>query len=248
VDLLADHLADRGAEDRFELIVLDAPCSGETLFAKRMDERKDISDREVREASLTQRHLLNRACGMVKPGGFVMYSTCAYNQEENEDVVSHALQQRVTLGEVWVPIKAQRRWPHRDGVPGGAWFLLRKQSENERPKESRSRFVKGASFQILSSKQWTGAERSSAPDRDAWGTISEGTDLEVRGFQDAREHWPRHDVDDAVALQLLQGQSVSNNLNLKGNVCISWRGLPLVPVHAIADRLNNRLPKRLREL
>jgi hypothetical protein len=118
---LADHF-----EEVFDRILIDAPCSGESLFAKRDEKRKDVSHKEVERCALRQRAILEQAGKMLAPGGRMVYSTCAYSRTENEEVVSEYLD---THPEVRL-LQEQRRFPHRDGVPGGYFAVLEKKGDS----------------------------------------------------------------------------------------------------------------------
>lgn len=78
--------------DRFDRVLLDAPCSGEARF--RCDEPKTYqywSLRKIREQSRKQKGLLRSALKATRPGGRILYSTCSFAPEENECVVNHLL-------------------------------------------------------------------------------------------------------------------------------------------------------------
>ena len=72
----------------FDLVVVDAPCSGEGMFRKSEDAVEDWSPENVRVCAERQREILKNASNMVKAGGYLLYSTCTYSKEENEEVVS----------------------------------------------------------------------------------------------------------------------------------------------------------------
>ena len=72
-------------EGVFDLVVVDAPCSGEGMFRKSEDAVNDWSEENVRISAERQREILANAQGLVKPGGYLLYSTCTYSPEENEE-------------------------------------------------------------------------------------------------------------------------------------------------------------------
>ena len=71
----------------FDLVILDAPCSGEGMFRKNSDAIQEWSPANVKACALRQREILENASGLVKDGGYLLYSTCTYSTEENEEVV-----------------------------------------------------------------------------------------------------------------------------------------------------------------
>lgn len=82
----------RQCPERFDRVLLDAPCSSEARFS--LEDPASFaywSPRKVKEMSRKQRRLLYSAVQSTKPGGVVVYSTCAFAPEENELVIDGAL-------------------------------------------------------------------------------------------------------------------------------------------------------------
>lgn len=73
----------------FDYILLDAPCSGSGTLSDSLDNK--ISKELVINSSILQKKLINKACKMLKKGGYLMYSTCSIFKKENEDVVNTIL-------------------------------------------------------------------------------------------------------------------------------------------------------------
>jgi 16S rRNA C967 or C1407 C5-methylase (RsmB/RsmF family)/NOL1/NOP2/fmu family ribosome biogenesis protein len=73
-------------EELFDLIVVDAPCSGEGLFRKDKDAAAHWSTSVVAGCSRRQRDLLTDLLPALKPGGFLIYSTCTYEDAENDNI------------------------------------------------------------------------------------------------------------------------------------------------------------------
>ncbi len=71
----------------FDLIVVDAPCSGEGMFRKDLAARAQWSPEHVIHCSLRQRRILHEAVRMLRPGGVLIYTTCTFNDHENIDQV-----------------------------------------------------------------------------------------------------------------------------------------------------------------
>ena len=91
----------------FDFIVADLPCSGEGLFRKNPDARKEWSDEQVNFCASRQRRIIRDVWDALKPGGYLIYSTCTFNTEENEDNVE-ALSDE--LGAEIVPIPVRPEW------------------------------------------------------------------------------------------------------------------------------------------
>ncbi|PJE80947.1 Ribosomal RNA small subunit methyltransferase F [invertebrate metagenome] len=78
--------------ERFDRVLLDAPCSSEARFNQlNPDSWSHWSLKKVSECARKQRRLLLSALHSLKPGGVMIYCTCSYAPEENELVIAHAL-------------------------------------------------------------------------------------------------------------------------------------------------------------
>ncbi len=70
--------------DFFDIVLVDAPCSGEGMFRKDPQAAQEWSPEAVVTCSARQKRILAHAQNLVKSGGFLLYSTCTYNEFENE--------------------------------------------------------------------------------------------------------------------------------------------------------------------
>ena len=76
----------------FDRILLDAPCTGSgTIVAGCERTIKGFSEQLLQKCARSQRALLDRGLTVLKPGGYLLYSTCSVLPQENEDAVLHAL-------------------------------------------------------------------------------------------------------------------------------------------------------------
>lgn len=75
----------------FDRIVVDAPCSGEGMFRKDEAARLEWSPDHVTACAKRQQEILFHAASMLKPGGTMVYSTCTFSPEENEQVIEEFL-------------------------------------------------------------------------------------------------------------------------------------------------------------
>lgn len=78
---------------KFDKILLDAPCS--TLAKIGLDEEK--SHKEIKKLSILQKKLLNSALKALKHGGELIYSTCTFTREENEEVLENAFDGKIRI-------------------------------------------------------------------------------------------------------------------------------------------------------
>jgi 16S rRNA C967 or C1407 C5-methylase (RsmB/RsmF family) len=88
LDKLAHCLA-----ESFEVVVLDAPCSGEGLFRKQPEYLHSWKTGIDDQCAALQKDLIFDAWTMLKPGGYLIYSTCTLNKKENANIVGALLQQ-----------------------------------------------------------------------------------------------------------------------------------------------------------
>ncbi|TEW56146.1 16S rRNA (cytosine(1407)-C(5))-methyltransferase RsmF [Psychromonas sp. RZ22] len=75
--------------ETFDAILLDAPCSGEGTVRKDKYAMKNWSQASIEQITAMQKELIVSAFNALKPGGFLVYSTCTLSQEENQDVLHH---------------------------------------------------------------------------------------------------------------------------------------------------------------
>ena len=79
-----DRLAEQWPES-FDAVLVDAPCSGEGMFRRDPETRKEWTADKAEGCASRQREILTAAVRLVRPGGRLIYSTCTYNPAENED-------------------------------------------------------------------------------------------------------------------------------------------------------------------
>jgi 16S rRNA (cytosine967-C5)-methyltransferase len=84
--LAADLSALPLSPSRFERVLLDAPCSGSGTLRKNPEIRHRLTPEALPRLAATQRSLLEAASSSVAPGGYLLYSTCSLEAEENEEV------------------------------------------------------------------------------------------------------------------------------------------------------------------
>lgn len=103
----------------FNAIQVDAPCSGEGMFRKLPEAIEQWSMENVAICAERQKEILDNAAVMLKPGGVIVYSTCTFSKEENEDVIEYFLERYpdFTLEEM------ERFWPHK--VDGEGHFVAK---------------------------------------------------------------------------------------------------------------------------
>lgn len=81
----------------FDKVLVDAPCSGEGMFKKHAKAMEDWSIEHVEACANRQKHILDSAYEVLKEDGILVYSTCTYAMEENEEVIYDFLQKHADM-------------------------------------------------------------------------------------------------------------------------------------------------------
>lgn len=118
----------------FDLILIDAPCSGEGLIRKNPEALNEWSENNLKLCSSRQQRIVADVWPALKEGGILIYSTCTYNPEENMQQLLWMLQEYafrslpITLDERWgvehlqeKNLHAYQCWPHK--VKGEGFFM-----------------------------------------------------------------------------------------------------------------------------
>jgi len=96
-------------ENKFDRVLLDAPCSNVGMIRKNFKYLKLWRMRDVEALSRLQKQLIRAAYKALKPGGFLVYSTCTLDVKENEEVVDTLLStSNAEIEELDLPVKARR--------------------------------------------------------------------------------------------------------------------------------------------
>lgn len=101
-------------ENLFDFILVDAPCSGEGMFRKDEFAVEQWSLSNVQQCVKRQRTILSDVWNALRPGGILVYSTCTYNTEENEECVEWIANE---LGAEVLPLDIPETW----GVTGNLY-------------------------------------------------------------------------------------------------------------------------------
>lgn len=115
----------------FDRVLVDAPCSGEGMFRKDDVAINEWSPENVSMCAARQRDILEHAAQMVCAGGVMVYSTCTFSVEENENVIDAFVKAHPEFRLE----NAERLWPHR--VEGEGHFVAKLRKAGEREREGR---------------------------------------------------------------------------------------------------------------
>lgn len=91
---------------KFDLVLVDAPCTGTGVWRRRPDSKWKLKPRNIQERQAEQLGVLKTARGLVKPGGRLVYVTCSVLPEENVETVAKFLSEAtdfslIPFGDVW---------------------------------------------------------------------------------------------------------------------------------------------------
>jgi 16S rRNA C967 or C1407 C5-methylase (RsmB/RsmF family)/NOL1/NOP2/fmu family ribosome biogenesis protein len=126
--------------DLFDIVVADVPCSGEGMFRKDTDSTGEWSVANVELCASRQRRIINDVWDALRPGGLLIYSTCTYNLDENEENINYIVNE---LGTESLSVETNPEWnitgalkydnhvyrfmPHKTKGEGFFLAVLRKQ-------------------------------------------------------------------------------------------------------------------------
>ncbi len=124
--------------NEFDVCLVDAPCSGEGMFRRGEDVVKEWNENLPNMCSVRQLEILEQANVCLKENGYLIYSTCTYSLEENENVISKFLSQHdYELINIDFPFsrgvdmpEAVRLYPHEVKGEGQFVALLKKKEKN----------------------------------------------------------------------------------------------------------------------
>ncbi|MBR4115666.1 MAG: rRNA cytosine-C5-methyltransferase [Bacteroidales bacterium] len=155
----------------FDIIIVDAPCSGEGMFRKNSEASSEWSSENVDLCSKRQTRILHDIWDCLAPDGMLIYSTCTFNEKENEDVVARFIEEKQAQCES-VPLKEE--WNiterHKNGAISYRFFPHK---------------TKGEGFSVLVIRKNDGDEYSSSkktPDSKRWVPLSEKNSLPYKKY------------------------------------------------------------------
>lgn len=141
----------------FDIVMVDAPCSGEGMFRKEQIAVDEWSQENVEKCARRQAEILENAVRCLKPGGYIIYATCTFSLEENEMTVDSFLKKHTDFEIVPVTDRvknatsdginfdgceckninfARRFYPHKNRGEGQFMAVLHNKQEKEPLKRS----------------------------------------------------------------------------------------------------------------
>ncbi len=227
----------------FDIIVCDAPCSGEGMFRKDARAVQDFSEQTVELCAARQKRILSDVWPALKEGGILIYSTCTYQKRENDDNLLWTAEN--LGGEIIAPVDefassgvTLTQYGHllkAGEVPGeGQWVgsLVKTASVSGKTPTLES-VIKPLRYGIYKGEQ---KGRKFVPDSDYA--------LSIR-YED---EYPRIDVDRIGALEFLHHDALRFPDQSLGYNAICYNGHPLGFVNNLGSRCNNLHPSARRIL
>ena len=213
-----NYPADFGAfTDCFDVLVTDVPCSGEGMFRKDEQAITDWSLDNVMMCVERQRSILQDIWHTLKSGGLLIYSTCTFNRFEDEDNVRWICS---TLGAKL--LEERHFFPGRDRGEGFYCAALRKV---DTPDADTTQTNDSEDFSTLSSTILRKAQRT------------------LRILPQAFEcEGPLVDLTYDDALSYLRRETIRIDAP-KGQLTLTYMGIPLGPGKGVGNRINNQYPE-----
>ena len=97
VEVVVADALDWAGEERFDAILLDAPCTATGTCRRHPDVLHRITGTQIREMAELQQRLLSRAAGWLKLGGRLVYAVCSLEQEEGEAIAAEVPLERLPI-------------------------------------------------------------------------------------------------------------------------------------------------------
>ncbi len=139
-------------EGAFDLVIVDAPCSGQSLLVKDEKNPGAFHPINIKKNSRRQRRIVNEGQRLIKAGGYLAYMTCTYSPEENEEVIDWFLKKNPSFVVKEVPslkafqsnlcdYPAYRIWPQNQYGAGSFMVLLQKEMTDSTFSESEFHYI-----------------------------------------------------------------------------------------------------------
>lgn len=223
----------------FDMIVADVPCSGEGMFRKDRRAVEEWSEENVRLCAARQRRILGDVWPALREGGTLIYSTCTFEEEENDNNLK------------WVSEELGGRISDPDGSFGGV-----------RVTECGNMLVPG---EAPGEGQWVGSLVKTAAAPAGHSDISRLHPMRAgyeKGWKKGndfvpnpdwalsidfdRSLYPEVEVDKNTALSFLHRDTIVLPDAPMGYLVLTYRGLPLGFVKNLGKRCNNLHPQERR--
>ena len=217
-------------ENYFDKVLVDAPCSGEGMFRKSADARLNWSESLVKSCSKIQNEIIDYAYCMLKKGGILIYSTCTFSKNEDEDVVNNLVKKYSDLSIV----KSEKIYPFNTIGEGQFYTILKKAGDNndknKKPTINSFNNLKLIRYGI-NNYQKVGnhimpSHASTHVDDIEFENVVELNDIEIYKY--------------------LKGEVIKKELDFEGYCKITYKNLGIGLAKSVKGILKNHYPKGLR--
>lgn len=247
----------------FDKIILDAPCSGSAMFRKSIDMKNDWSYAKVLKCQSEQKELIEQASTMLKPGGILVYSTCSFSYEEDEEIVLNFLK----IHKDFSPINIEENstffrgknlpesihlFPNLFSGEGQFICLLKKSGNLDEKSQKNNNLVFKNQERIFDNLYLYNNELNLKPLTIIRKGLLKSTfkgNIEIPSFHYAHYLDNKNSIvlNDIEAKKYLHGEELEKETNLpNGYYVVSYEGLNLGYVHLVQKKLKNLYPKGLR--
>lgn len=238
---------------QFDLILTDMPCSGEGMFRKDPNSINEWSMGNVRKCQELQRSIAKDIWDNLRPGGFLIYSTCTFNTYENEENIEWIAQ---TLGAEHYEIPISEEWhitpalqsdiPAYRFIPGvsrGEGLFLSVLRKKGTFAEATPITPKSLEKELSRLKVLSFGVRPPVPKgKKLIPDISQALSI-----NDASDAYPLVAVDYPTAIAYLRHEAITLPPDsAKGIVTIAYQGRALGYANNLGSRANNLYPQAWR--
>ena len=243
----------------FDKIILDAPCSGSGMFRKEDKMQEDWSYQKVLKNAEIQKSLILMSYKMLKPGGIMVYSTCSFSYEEDEEVIDYLLKNTdaslvdVSESELFYKNKTNGYGFHLLPFifPGEGHYIALIKKPGELVKKSDKKYYQRQ--EKFGDYLFTLSETFSMKHLNV---IRYGVKIGQVDKKDIRYeyHYARFvksfnhelEIDLEALLKYYQGESINQSVD-KGYILLKYQGINVDIAKSDGRIIKNRLPKGLRK-
>ena len=248
------------SKQKYDVIICDVPCSGEGLFRRDPATISEWSPQQVERCWRLQRDIVTSAWACLQPGGIMIYSTCTFNTQENEENILWMLHE---LGDAEVvPVETQPEW-HITGsllegfrqpvyrfIPGitrseGLFVCVLRRLHSNKASAANQHIYPSPTTGAAGKKGKTN-RKGKADYQETLNQLSPpGSHADSGTPHDSAAR--QHEADYVSAMNYLRGETLVLPADMpRGEVAITFQGHTLGAVKNIGTRANNLYPKEWR--
>lgn len=230
-------------EGCFDVIGADVPCSGEGMMRKDPKAIEQWNPGLVESCARLQRDILSAVWPLLRPGGYMIYSTCTFAAAEDENQVRWLADEfgaEVMDLPLMPGVVNGHFFPHLVRGEGLFMALLRKPGESVRPARRLTEKDLAKATKLL---------RYGSIDTEPKGRDVIPSHAAAQRYDFDASKWPQAEVDRPAALQFLHRDAITLPEGTpRGLTLLTYDGRPLGWVNNLGSRANNLLPRNLRIL